>query len=276
MMDVNPRSALLIIRSMSFLKLIRPLIDVLRDFAGEAPSFVRLALSSRTALIAENLFLRKQLAFYQEHEIRPRRLTNAARLSLVFWSRFFDWRSALLVVKPATLIGWHRKVFRLFWKWKSRRGRPRIPLDLSRLIVEMVRGNPTWGEERIAHELWLKLGIRVSPRTVRAYWPAKDPWPYRSSQNWSTFVRNHAQALLACDFMVEVTARFRVLYIFVVMEIGSRRILHCNVTPHPTAEWTIQQLREAIASDHEYLFLIHDRHANSSPQNWTQPWLPLN
>jgi len=217
-------------------------------------------------VIAENLFLRKQLAFYKEREIRPRRLTNAARLSLALWSRFFAWRSALMVVKPATLIGWHRKMFCLFWKWKSRPGRPRIPPDLRRLIVEMVRGNPTWGEERIAHELWLKLGIRVSPRTVRAYWPPENPWSGRGSQSWSTFVRNHAQALLACDFMIAVTASFQSLYIFVVMEIGSRRILHCNVTRHPTAEWTIQQLRETIPSDHEYRSLIHDRHATFSSE----------
>jgi len=104
----------------------------------------------------------------------------------------------------------------------------------------MVRENPIWGEERITHELWLKLGIRVSPRTVRAYWPAKDPWSGPSSQRWRTFVRNHARALLACDFMVAVTVRFRVVYVFVVMEIGSRRILHCNVTRFPTAQWTIQ------------------------------------
>src|SRR5215472_15657556 len=121
-------------------------------------------------LIAENLFLRKQLGFYQEHQIKPRRMTDAARLSLVFWSRFCEWKSVLVVVKPATLIGWHRQAFRRFWKWKSRRGRPRIPQDLRQLIAQWVRDNPTWGEERVADELWLKLGIRVSPRTVRAYW----------------------------------------------------------------------------------------------------------
>ncbi len=251
---------------MSFLRPIRAAFDVLRGLAGDAPSLVRLSLRSRTALIAENLFLRKQLAFYQERDIRPRRLTDAARLWLVLWSRFFDWKSALIVVKPATLIGWHRKAFQLFWKWKSQPGRAPIPLRLRRLIVQMVRDNPTWGEERIAHELWLKLGIRISPRTVRAYWPSKGPWSHRNSQRWNTFVRNHARALLACDFMIAITVRFRVIYIFVLMEIGSRRIVHCNVTPHPTADWTIQQLREAIPSDHEYRFLIHDRHATFSSE----------
>jgi transposase InsO family protein len=249
---------------MRFLRLFRSLNGVFRDLVGEAPSFVRACLQSRTTLIAENLFLRKQLAFYQEREVRPRRLTNAARLWLTFWSHFFEWKSALVVVKPATLTGWHRKAFRLFWKWKSRPGRPRIPLNLRQLIVQMIRENPTWGEERVANELCLKLGIRVSPRTVRAYWPARGPSSDLRTQAWSTFVRNRARALLACDFMVAVTVGFQCVYVFVVMEIGTRRILHCNATPHPTADWTIQQLREAIPSDHEYRFLIHDRHATFS------------
>ena len=251
---------------MNLLTLFLFVLSVARDLAVDALGLARSSFRSRTALLAENLFLRKQLAFYQERQIRPWQLTNAARLSLVFWSRFFAWRSALLIVKPATLIGWHRKAFQLFWMRKSRTGRPPIPLRLRQLIEKMVGENPIWGEERIANELWLKLGIRVSPRTVRAYWPIKDPGSFRQSQNWSTFVRNHARGLLACDFMVAVTTRFRILYVFVVMEIGSRRILHCNVTPYPTAEWTMQQLREAIPSDHEYRGLIHDRHATFSAE----------
>src|ERR1700746_3128808 len=126
----------------------------------------------------------------------------------------------------------------------------------------MVRENPTWGEERIAAELSVKLGILVSPRTVRAYWPQdRDPRGGRrtSSQQWRTFVRNHAKAIVASDFLVAITVGFRVLYVFVVMEVGSRRILHCNLTAHPTAAWTLQQFREAIPSDHTYRFLIHDR-----------------
>ena len=130
----------------------------------------------------------------------------------------------------------------------------------------MVRENPTWGQARIANELSLKLGIQVSPRTVRAYWPSEIlPAPPRpGSQSWHTFIHNHAQAIVACDFMVAITAHFRVLYILLLMEIGSRRIVHCNVTAHPTADWTLQQFREAIPSDHAYRFLIHDRHATVS------------
>jgi hypothetical protein len=117
------------------------------------------------------LFLRKQLDFYQEHQVPPKRLTNAARLILVFWSRLCDWKDALMIVKPDTLIRWHRQGFKLFWRWKSRAGRPRLPRNIRKLIVRMVKENPTWGQARVADELSLKLGIRVSPRTVRAYWP---------------------------------------------------------------------------------------------------------
>jgi putative transposase len=126
----------------------------------------------------------------------------------------------------------------------------------------MASENPTWGQARVAAELSVKLGVHVSPRTVRAYWPRE---PHRreprgtSSQHWTTFVRNHAQSMVACDFLVGVTARFRTLYVFLLMEIGTRRIVHCNLTAHPTAGWTLQQFREAISSDHSYRFLIRDR-----------------
>jgi transposase InsO family protein len=229
------------------------LLDILR--------FIRLSLQPTWALAAENLFLRKQLALYLERQVKPRRTKVATRLTLVLLSRWFAWREALTIVKPDTFIRWHRQGFRLFWKWKSKhRGRPRVPVDLQKLIVEMASRNLTWGEERIAAELLLKLGIRISPRTVRRYMPA-EPGPSRgpSSQRWMTFVRNHAQAILACDFFTTVTASFRVLYVFVIMEVGTRRIVHFNVTAHPTADWTLQQFREVITGERPYRFLIHDR-----------------
>ena len=232
------------------------------DLVADGLEFFRLLLRSRSALGAEILFLRKQLAFYEERHTEPRRLNDSARFSLVFWSRFFDWKDALVVVKPETLIGWHRKVFKLFWKWKPRVGRPRLSKEIQDLIVRMARENPTWGQARVAAELSLKLGIHVSPRTVRLYRPfgPERRGPRRaSSQGWSTFVRNHAQSIVVCDFLIVVTARFRMLYVFLVMEIETRRIVHCNVTAHPTAEWTLQQFREAIPCDHSYRFRSEER-----------------
>ncbi len=133
----------------------------------------------------------------------------------------------------------------------------------------MASENPSWGEERIANELVLKLGLRVSPRTIRKYMPKRlnhRRQPRVSSQRWQTFVRNHTQAIIACDFCVVVTATFRLLYVFVVMEHATRRILHWNVTASPTAPWTMQQLREAIPAEQTYRFLIHDRDSIFSAQ----------
>jgi putative transposase len=196
-----------------------------------------LILSSRAAILAENLFLRKQLALFEERKVRPRRSTAATRAVMVLLSRFFAWREALVIVKPETFLKWHRSAFRTFWRWKSRkRGRPRVPKELRELIRTMAHDNPTWGEERIANELKLKLGIRVSPRTVSKYLARKRPGGGGTDQRWATFVRNQAKAIVACDFFISITLSFRVLYVFVAMEIDSRRILHCNVTAHPTAD----------------------------------------
>ena len=128
-----------------------------------------LAAESKSALMAENLFLRKQLALYQERRVKPRRPDPATRVVLVLLSRLLDLRALLTVVQPDTLIRWHRQGWRLLWRRKSRPGRPPIPRDLQRLIVSMARANPTWGEERIASELLVKLGLAVSPRTVGRY-----------------------------------------------------------------------------------------------------------
>ena len=229
------------------------LIDALR--------FVSLGLRSRSQLAAENLFLRKQLALYQERRVAPRRADHATRITLVVLSRLTDWRAMLTIVKLDTLTRWHREGFRLFWRWKSRApGRPRVPTDLQQLIAAMARANVAWGEERIAAKLLLKLGLRVSPRTVRRYMSLGGrPRNRRSSQQWSTFVRNHAGAMLACDFFAAITAKFRTLYVFVVLEVGTRRIVHWNLTDHPTADWTVQQFRAVVPGDQPQRFLIHDR-----------------
>jgi transposase InsO family protein len=127
------------------------------------------------------------------------------------------------------------------------------------LIRSMARDNSLWGEERIASELLVKLGIRVSPRTIRKYMPKRPDGKPRGDQRWTTFLKNHAKAIVACDFFVAITATFRVLYVFVVIEHGSRRLARVAVTAHPSAEWTLQQLREVIGFDRFHRYLIHDR-----------------
>ncbi len=233
------------------------------SLAMDVGRFLAAGLRSRTALAAENLFLRKQLALYRERQVKPRRATDAIRVSLVLLARCFAWREALTIVQPATLLRWHRNAFRLVWRWRSRPGRPRLPPELQQLIAAMARDNVTWGEERIAAELLLKLGIRVSPRTVRRYMDRgggrEGDRCWVTGQRWATFVRNHAQALVACDFCVVVTATFRILYVFVALEVGSRRLLHINATAHPTAAWILQQFREILAEPHAYRFVLHDR-----------------
>ena len=238
----------------------RVAVRTILRLVGDLVRLVAGAVRSRAQLSAENLFLRKQLALYMERQVKPRRADDATRITLVAMSRLIDWRRVLVVVKPDTLIRWHRKGFQLLWRWKSRpRGRPRLPADLRRLIAEMASANRTWGEKRIASELLVKLGIHVSAPTARRYMPtSRTPRDGARSQRWSTFVRNHASAVLACDFFVVVTATFRVFYVFVVLEIGSRRIRHWNVTEHPTAEWTAQQFRTVMSGEEPHRFLIHD------------------
>jgi hypothetical protein len=139
----------------------------LEILVSDCVNFCAAGLRSRTALAAENLFLRKQLALFQEREKRAVPTTAADRFVLSKLARFFDWCSVLVIVKPATLIGWHRAAFRRFWRWKSKPvGRPPVSAEVRRLIRRMSAENLTWGEERIADELWLKLQIRLSPRTV--------------------------------------------------------------------------------------------------------------
>jgi transposase InsO family protein len=237
------------------------LLRTVLHVASDLLRFVVFAGQSRSRLAAENLFLRKQLALYVERQAKARRPDDATRITLVILSDLIDWRRLLTIVQPETLLRWHRKGFRLFWRCRSRpQGRPRVPADLRRLIRDMAEANATWGEERIAAELLLKLGIRVSPRTVRRYMPHVDGSGNRTgSQRWTTFVRNHAGAVLACDFFAAVTVRFRLLYVFVVLDVGTRRIIHWNVTGHPTASWTLQQFRIGVPGDPPHRFVIHDR-----------------
>jgi putative transposase len=185
--------------------------EILIGLVYEALRWLRLAVRSNRAIKAENLFLRRQLALYIERGVKPRRIDWVTRIGLKVLSRCFNWRDCApqKVGRPATLIRWHRAGWKLLWRLKSRPGRPPIPLELQALIRRMANENPSWGEERIANELLMKIGVRVSPRTVNKYLPRHPRGGPRSDLRWSTFLRLHAQGIIACDFFVAVTATFR-------------------------------------------------------------------
>ena len=226
------------------LQLARAIVRILSDILRLGVSFLR----SSSAIRVENLVLRRQLTRYVERAIKPRRVDHVTRVNLALFTRLFEWRDPVVNVRPATIVRWHRLGWRIFWRLKCRAGRPPIPPELRRLIRRMAAENPIWGEERIANELLVKLGIRVSPRTVRKYMPKRPPGQPRGDQRWSIFLKNHAKVILACDFFVAVTATFRMLYVFVVIEHGTRRLAHVNVTAHPCVDWTLQQLQGSGAS----------------------------
>ncbi len=197
-------------------------------------AFVR----DRSELAAENLALRQQLAILEHKSKRPR-LRKRDRIFWVCLSRIWTrWHSVLLIVQPNTVVRWHRRGFKLFWRWKSRSksGRPRIETEIRQLIHRMSRENTGWGVPRIQSELAL-LGHVVSEATVRKYRIQHRKPP---SQTWRTFLDNHMTDIVAIDFFTVPTATFRILFAFIVLRHGRRRIVHFNVTAHPTAAWTAQ------------------------------------
>jgi putative transposase len=233
---------------------LHPALSVLHALAAA----VSVAFKSRATLQLENLALRHQLGVLRRSVKRPK-LASADRLLWTWlcevWS---DWRSALVIVKPETVVDWHRKGFRLFWTWKVRcgqPGRPPVSKDIRQLIRKMSRENPLWGAPRIHGEL-LKLGIDIGETSVGKYIVRKRKPP---SQTWRTFLENHVQTMVSIDFFTVSTIRFQVLYVFLVLAHDRRRIVHFNVTAHPTAEWTGQQLREAFRFEQIPRYLLRDR-----------------
>ena len=218
-------------------------------------------LRSRLDLQLEILALRHQIGVLERSVHKRPRLTSTDRLLWVSLSRFWrHWRSALLIVKPETVVAWHRKGFRLFWSWKVRhgqQGRSAISRQTRDLIRRMCRENPTWGAPRIHGEL-LKLGIDIGESSVSKYMLRGRKPP---SQAWRTFLENHLSQLVSVDFFIVPTIRFKVLYVFLVLAHDRRRVIHFNVTAHPTAEWTGQQLREAFPFDQFPPYLLRDRDA---------------
>jgi putative transposase len=211
-------------------------------------------------LVVENAFLRQQVIVLSREKKRPP-LTNHDRRLLVLLARLLpSWKDALMIVQPDTLIRWHRELFKIVWRRKSKANPKPHPTTLSittiRLIWQLATDNRLWGAERIRGEL-LKLGIQVSKRTIQKYLK-RMPRLRPSGQTWSTFVRNHAADIWACDFVQTYDVFFRTIFVFVIIELESRRVVHVNVTRHPTDTWVAQQLREATPFGEQPIYLIRD------------------
>jgi transposase InsO family protein len=222
----------------------------------------------RRSLLLENLALRQQLAVLKRRRRRPC-LSPFDKLFWVAVRRFWSgWEQALIVVTPETVIRWHRAGFRLYWKLisrlRTRVGRKPTPKEVRELVFRMVVENPTWGAPRIHGEL-LMLGFDLCERTI-SRWMKRAPRNPEPAQRWLAFLRNHREAIAAMDFFTVPTITFGVLYAFFVISHGRRRILHFNVTKHPTSRWVVQQLREAFPFELAPRFLIFDRDAKYGPE----------
>ena len=215
--------------------------------------FIQICLfwvSSRLNIVAnlatENLALRQQINVLTRNQKRPK-LKERDRLFWVILSRVWSgWRSAVVIVQPDTVVRWHKRAFKLYWRRKSRsvkRGRPAVDPDVRALIFQMADANSSWGAPKIHGEL-LMLGLEISERTVSGLlhrYRRKPP-----SQTWRTFIKNHMPDMVAVDFLVVPTIRFRMLYVFIVLSHARREVVYFNVTANPTAEWTAQQVIEAF------------------------------
>jgi putative transposase len=224
-------------------------------------SLVRSAIRDRESLVAENLLLRHQLAVLT----RPTRKRSHLRArDKLFWvlvrSLRGDWRRHLVLVRPESVIRWHRQAWRLFWRWRSRGpiGRPRVSAEVRELIVTIARDNAQWGSERIRGEL-LKLGIMVSKRSIQRYRRRGPAGP--SSQTWRTFLANHAHHLWAADLLTVQTLAFKTLYVLVFIAHGRRELVHVNVTANPTAAWVWRQVIEATPWGRKPRHLLRDHDA---------------
>lgn len=220
---------------------------------------------SKPQLVAENALLRQQLVILRRQVKRPV-CTNTDRMLLILLARAVrTWKQALLIIQPETLLRWHRKGFRLFWRHRSKAvsPKPRIPPETVVLIKQMAKQNRLWGAERIRGEL-LQLGIRVCKRTIQKYMRPVRP-SRAKGQNWPTFLRNHAAGVWACDFLQVTDLFFRSLFAFFLIELQSRKVIHFGVTRHPSDRWVAQQLREATPYGTGPKYLIRDNDSKFGP-----------
>ena len=212
---------------------------------------------SRAALELKLVALQHQLAVLRRQRPGRPQLSSLDRLLWVLlyriWPQVID---AMVLVKPATVVAWHRKGFRFYWRWRSRRpGRPRISREIRDLIRRMSNANPLWGAPRIHGEL-LKLGIKISQATVGRWMPWRPKVP---SPTWRSFLRNHLPDIAAIDMFVVFTATFQLLYALIVLNLDRRRIVHFEVTPNPTQDWLSRQMTEAFPWDTAPRYLLRDR-----------------
>src|ERR1700681_3412148 len=224
-----------------------------------AISIVARRFRSRAVLELENPALRHQLhVLRRQRPCRPR-LFTIDRLLWVWlyclWPRCLD---TMVLVKPATVVQWHRQGFRLFWRWRSRSGRPSVDREIRKLIREMSSANPLWGAPRIHGEL-LKLGIEISQATVAKYKERRRGTP---SPTWRSFLRNQAAGIAAIDLFVVASASFRLLYVMIILTHDRRKIVRFDVTRHPTAAWLSQQVIEAFPWETAPHYLLRDRDAS--------------
>ncbi len=223
-------------------------------------ALIRAFLTPRFVLVAENLALRHQLTVLSRSVKRPK-LRNGDRLFWVLLSRLWrGWESSLYTLQPATVVKWHREGFKRYWRWRSRTkksGRPTIEAEIRDLIRQMSRENPLWGAPRILSELRL-LGYEVAERTVAKYIVRSKKPP---SQTWKAFLNNHVPDIVAIDLFTVPTVTFRILFCFIVLRHDRRRVVHFNVTEHPSQQWTTQQIIDAFPYDEAPRYMIRDHDA---------------
>jgi putative transposase len=230
------------------------------DTHGLVGGAVADATRSKPELMLENALLRQQLIVLDRQVKRPRLSWRERGIIVLLASKLRNWKGALLIVQPDTVVRWHRDLFRLVWRRKSQPKQPggRRPLSghIVQLIRRMARENPLWGAERIRGEM-LKLDMGVAKSSIQKYTQdLRRVGP--AGQSWGTFLRNHASEIWACDFLQTYDALFRSIFVFVIIELESRRVVHVNVTRHPTDAWVAQQLREATPFGEGPRFLIRD------------------
>jgi putative transposase len=221
-------------------------------------NYLRDLLRPKHDLLLENLALRQQILVLERQVKRPRFRVRERAFWVVLSRYWSGWKSPLRLVQPQTVVSWHRQSWRLFWRWKSKPkdfGRPKITIEIIELIRQMSLDNPLWGAPRIHGEL-IMLGYEISESTVAKYMVRRKGRP---NQNWKTFLQNHLGEIAAIDFLTVPTVTFKTLYVFVVLSLDRRRVVHFHVTTHPTSEWTARQLIQAFPFDSAPKYLIRDR-----------------